>query len=157
MRVHPEILEKEKLPLGSVGKKIWDERLADIVNFEDYLARQGTIILKFFLHLSRKEQRKRFIERLDKPEKYWKFSSGDVHERDFWDDYMQAFEKAIRATAGQHAPWYVVPADHKWFTRLVVAAAIVEAVDNVGLSYPQIDAMKKKELVTAREALARET
>ena len=97
------------------------------------------------------------MERLDKPEKYWKFSSGDVYERDFWDDYMQAFEEAIRATAGQHAPWYVVPADHKWFTRLVVAAAIVEAVDNVGPSYPQIDAMKKKELVTAREALARET
>ena len=127
------------------------------LNFEDYLTRQGTIILKFFLHLSRKEQKKRFMERLDKPEKYWKFSSADVHERAFWDDYMQAFEEAIRATAGQHAPWYVVPADNKWFTRLVVAAAIVEAVDNVELSYPQIDAVKKKELVTARAALARET
>ena len=115
------------------------------------------MILKFFLHISRKEQKKRFMERLDKPEKKWKFSLGDIHERDFWDDYMHAFEEAIRATAGEHAPWYVVPADHKWFTRLIVAAAIVEAVDNLGLSYPQIDATKKKETVRAREALARAT
>jgi PPK2 family polyphosphate:nucleotide phosphotransferase len=156
VRVHPEILAKQKLPQSSVDQRIWDERLADIANFEDYLTRQGTIILKFFLHVSRKEQKKRFMERLDSPEKYWKFSTADVQERDHWDDYMHAFEEAIRATAGQRAPWYVVPADHKWFTRLIVAAAIVEAVENLGLSYPQIDAMKQKELVTAREALARE-
>ena len=156
VRVHPEILAKQKLPQDRVGKRIWDERLADIANFEDYLTRQGTIILKFFLHLSREEQKKRFMERLDTPEKSWKFSTADVKEREYWDDYMHAFEEAIQATARQHAPWYVVPADHKWFTRLIVAAAIVEAVEHLGLSYPQIDAIKKKELVTAREALARE-
>ena len=157
VRVHPEILAKQKLPQGNVGKRIWDERLADIANFEDYLTRQGTMILKFFLHVSRDEQKKRFMERLDAPEKAWKFSPADVQERDYWDDYMHAFEEAIRATAGKLAPWYVVPADHKWFTRLIVAGAIGEAVENLRLSYPQIDAMKEKELVTAREALARET
>jgi PPK2 family polyphosphate:nucleotide phosphotransferase len=157
VRVHPEILAKQKLPQDCVGKRIWDERLADIANFEDYLTRQGTIILKFFLHLSREEQKKRFMERLDTPEKSWKFSTADVKEREYWDDYMHAFEEAIQATAGQLAPWYVVPANHKWFTRLIVAAAIVEAVENLGLSYPQIDALKKKELVTAREGLASET
>ena len=157
VRVHPELLEKQKLPPSSAGKRIWDERLADIADFEDYLSRQGTVILKFFLHLSRKEQKKRFLERLDKPEKNWKFSPADVQERAFWDDYMRAFEEAIRATAARHAPWYVVPADNKWFTRLVVAAAIVEAVENLKLSYPEIDAVKKKELVAARAALASET
>ena len=157
VRVHPEILAKQKLPQGNVGKRIWDERLADIANFEDYLTRQGTMILKFFLHVSRDEQKKRFMERLDAPEKAWKFSPADVQERDYWDDYMHAFEEAICATAGKLAPWYVVPADHKWFTRLIVAGAIGEAVENLRLSYPQIDAMKEKELVTAREALARET
>jgi PPK2 family polyphosphate:nucleotide phosphotransferase len=150
VRVHPELLEKQKLPPSSAGKRIWDERLADIADFEDYLSRQGTVILKFFLHVSRKEQKKRFLERLDKPEKNWKFSPADVQERAFWDDYMRAFEEAIRATAARHAPWYVVPADNKWFTRLVVAAAIVEAVENLKLSYPEIDAVKKKELVAAR-------
>ena len=156
VRVHPEILEKQKLPPSCTGKRIWNERLADIAHFEDYLTRQGTIILKFFLHLSRKEQKKRFLERLDRPEKHWKFSPADIHERAFWKDYAQAFEEAIRATARQYAPWYVVPADNKWFTRLVVAAAIVEAVDNLELSYPQLDAVKKEELVTARAALTGE-
>jgi PPK2 family polyphosphate:nucleotide phosphotransferase len=156
VRVHPEILAKQKLPQGSVGKKIWDERLADIANFEDYLTRQGTMILKFFLHVSRDEQKKRFMERLNTPEKSWKFSAADIQERDYWDDYMHAFEEAIRATAAELAPWYVVPADHKWFTRLIVAGAIGEAVDKLGFSYPQIDAMKKKELDTAREKLDRE-
>jgi PPK2 family polyphosphate:nucleotide phosphotransferase len=144
VRVHPEILKKQKMPPVTVGKRIWDERLADIAHFEDYLARQGTIILKFFLHLSRKEQKKRFMERLDRPAKHWKFSPSDINERRFWDDYMHAFEEAIVATAGKQAPWYVVPADNKWFTRLVVAAAIVETVENLNLSYPQIDAAKKK-------------
>jgi PPK2 family polyphosphate:nucleotide phosphotransferase len=157
VRVHPEIFAKEKLPKGCVGNRIWDERLADIANFEDYLTRQGTLILKFFLHVSRDEQKKRFMERLNTPEKSWKFSPADVQERDHWDDYMHAFEEAIRATAAQLAPWYVVPADHKWFTRLIVAAAIGEAVDKLGLSYPQADAMKKKELAMASEKLDRET
>jgi PPK2 family polyphosphate:nucleotide phosphotransferase len=156
VRVHPEILKRQKLPAPLVGKKIWDERLADIAHFEDYLARQGTIILKFFLHVSREEQKKRFMERLDKPGKHWKFSAADIRERGFWTDYMQAFEEAIQATAAKHAPWFVVPADNKWFTRLVVAAAIVEAVEKLDLSYPEIDAAKQKELAAARAALARE-
>jgi len=157
VRVHEDILKRQKLPPPLVSKRIWDERLADIAHFEDYLTRQGTIILKFFLHVSRNEQKKRFMERLDKPEKHWKFSAADVHERQFWDDYMRAFDEAIRATASKHAPWYVVPADNKWFTRLVVAAAIVQAVEALELTYPKIDAETKKELVAARTALARET
>jgi PPK2 family polyphosphate:nucleotide phosphotransferase len=157
VRVHPEILERQQLPPQCVGKQIWDERLGDIARFEDYLTRQGTIILKFFLHVSREEQKKRFLERLDKPRKHWKFSSADVRERGFWADYMHAFEEAIRATAAQHAPWFIVPADNKWFTRLLVAAVIVEAVEKLDLTYPTIDAAKKKELQAARAALARET
>jgi len=156
VRVHPEILRRQRLPPQSVGKRIWDERLADIAHFEDYLMRQGIILLKFFLHVSREEQKRRFMERLDKPRKHWKFSSADIRERGFWGDYMHAFEEAIRATAAPHAPWFIVPADNKWFTRLVVAAAIVEAVENLDLSYPKIDAAKKKELAAARAALARE-
>src|SRR6516162_7837022 len=156
VRVHPELLKPQMLPPALVGKRIWNERLADIAHFEDYLTRQGTIILKFFLHVSRKEQKKRFMERLDRPDKHWKFSTSDVHERGFWSDYMHAFEEAIRATATQHAPWFIVPADNKWFTRLVVAAAIVEAVENLDLSYPKVDALKKKELSSARAALASE-
>ena len=131
VRVHPEILRRQKLPPENVGKGIWDERLADIAHFEDYLTRQGTIILKFFLHLSREEQKRRFMKRLKKPEKHWKFSPADIHERGFWNDYEHAFEETIRATASQHAPWFVVPADNRWFTRLVVVAAIVEAVENL--------------------------
>ncbi len=156
VRVHPAILQGQKLPPKVMSKRVWDERLADIAHMEDYLTRQGTIILKFFLNLSRREQRKRLMERLDTPEKHWKFSLADVRERRHWDDYMGAYEKAIRATATKHAPWYVVPADNKWFTRLVVAAAIVEAVESLDLSYPVVDAAKKEEIATAREELARE-
>jgi PPK2 family polyphosphate:nucleotide phosphotransferase len=156
VRVHPDILKRQRLPPGNVSKRIWDERLADIAQFEDYLSRQGTIILKFFLHVSRQEQKKRFMDRLDKPTKHWKFSAADVREREFWGDYMHAFEDAIKATASKHAPWFVVPADNKWFTRLFVAAAIVEAVEKLDLTYPRIDAAKKKELAAARAALARE-
>jgi len=156
VRVHREILARQRLPTQNVSKRIWDQRLADIAQFEDYLSRQGTIILKFFLHVSRAEQKRRFMQRLDRPEKHWKFSSADIRERGFWNDYMHAFEEAIRATATQHAPWFVVPADNKWFTRLVVAATIVEAVEKLDLSYPKISAAKKKELVAARAALARE-
>ena len=157
VRVHEEILKRQQLPTPLVGKRIWNERLVDIANFEDYLTRQGTVILKFFLHVSRKEQKKRFMERLDRSQKHWKFSASDVHERKFWGDYMHAFEEAIRATATEHAPWYVVPADNKWFTRLVVAAAIVEAVEELDLAYPKVDAEKMKELAAARAELASET
>jgi len=155
VRVHEEILNGQKLPPPLVGKRIWDERLADIANFEDYLMRQGTIILKFFLNVSRKEQKNRFMERLDKPEKHWKFSASDVSERKFWPEYMHAFEETIRGTASKYAPWYVVPADNKWFSRLVVAAAIVAAVEELDLAFPKVDAKKKKELAAARAELAR--
>jgi PPK2 family polyphosphate:nucleotide phosphotransferase len=157
VRVHKAILKQQKIPQPLVGKRIWDERLADIAHFEDYLTRQGVIILKFFLHMSREKQKKRFMKRLDTPEKNWKFSASDVHERKFWGDYMRAYEETIRGTASKHAPWFVVPADKKWFTRLVVAAAIVEAVEQLDLTYPKVDREKKKELVTMRAALARET
>ena len=155
-RVHPEILERQKLPPVVVGKEIWDERLADIAHFEAYATRQGIKVLKFFLHVSRNEQKKRFLERLDEPEKNWKFSASDVQERKFWSDYMHAFEEAIRATASKHAPWFVVPADNKWFTRLVVAAAVVDAMENLNLAYPKVDAAKRKQLAAARVALSRE-
>jgi PPK2 family polyphosphate:nucleotide phosphotransferase len=157
VRVHPEILERQKLPPKLVSKHIWDERLADIAHFEDYITRQGTLVLKFFLNVSRKEQKNRFMERLDKPKKNWKFSASDVHERRFWSDYMYAFEEAISATASKHAPWYIVPADNKWFTRLFVAAAIVSAVEELSLSFPKIDDKMKKELAAARAELARES
>ncbi|SHH52903.1 polyphosphate kinase 2 family protein [Bradyrhizobium erythrophlei] len=157
VRVHEEILKRQKLPPQVMGKRIWDERLADIAHFEGYLTRQGVVVLKFFLNLSREEQKKRFVKRLDTPEKNWKFSASDVHERRYWRDYMRSFEDAIRATASEHAPWYVVPADNKWFTRLVVAAAIVEAVEQLDLAYPKVSAEQKKELAAAREELARES
>jgi PPK2 family polyphosphate:nucleotide phosphotransferase len=156
VRVHQEILARQKLPPQLVTKRIWDERLEDIAAFERYLARNGTVILKFFLHVSRKEQKKRFLERLDEPEKNWKFSPADVHERTYWNDYMRAYEDAIRATATRHAPWYVVPADNKWFTRLVVAAAIVEALEGLDLEYPKVDPAMKRELAAARAALMKE-
>jgi PPK2 family polyphosphate:nucleotide phosphotransferase len=156
VRVHKHILERQNLPPSLLSKQIWDERLSDIAHFEDYLARQGTIVLKFFLHLSRKEQKKRFMERLDRPDKHWKFSASDVHERQFWGDYMHAFQEAIRTTASKRAPWYVVPADNKWFTRLIVAAAIVEAMEKLDLAYPTVDATKNRELQTARAVLSRE-
>jgi len=156
VRVHEQILQGQNLPAPLVGKHIWDERLSDIARFEDYLTRQGTIILKFFLNVSREEQKKRFMQRLDRPEKNWKFSASDVQERRFWDDYMHAFEQAIRATASKHAPWYVVPADHKWFTRLMVAAAVVATVEKLDLAYPTVDAEKKRELQTMRAALEAE-
>jgi PPK2 family polyphosphate:nucleotide phosphotransferase len=156
VRVHEAILASQKLPAKVVGEKIWKERLRDIASFEDYLARQGTVILKFFLHVSRKEQKNRFMERLDQPEKHWKFSPSDVHERQHWDRYMEAYEDAIRATATAHAPWFVVPADNKWFTRLVVATAIVDAIERLDLSYPEVDDAKLKALAAARKALAAE-
>jgi PPK2 family polyphosphate:nucleotide phosphotransferase len=156
VRVHPEILQRQKLPAVCVSKHIWTERLTDIARFEDYLTRQGTVVLKFFLHVSPEEQKKRFLDRLDKPQKHWKFSMSDVRERGFWSDYMAAYEEAIQATASKNAPWFVVPADHKWFTRLVVAAAVVEAVEELNLTYPQVSPEKMKELRAIRAELAGE-
>ena len=156
VRVHQEFLTAQKTPPKLVDKGIWDERLTDIARFEDYLTRQGVVILKFYLNLSRKEQKKRFMERLDKPDKNWKFSASDVRERRYWDDYMHAYEEAIQTTASKDAPWFVVPADNKWFTRLVVAAAIVEAVEELDLKYPKVTAKLKKDLAAARAELEAE-
>ncbi len=157
VRVHREILAAQKIPPKLVTRDIWEERFEDIRNVERYLARNGTVIRKFFLYMSKKEQRKQFLERLDTPSKNWKFSLADVHERRHWKDYMRAYEDAIRETATEHAPWFVVPADHKWFTRLVVAAAVVEALEALDLHFPKLDARKRAELRTARRLLARET
>jgi len=156
VRVHQQLLKAQKIPPELVGKNVWAERLADIARFEDYLTRQGVIILKFYLNLSHGEQKKRFLKRLDKPEKNWKFSASDVRERRHWNDYMQAYEEAIRATASKAAPWFVVPADNKWFTRLVVAAAIVEAVEELDLQYPQVTPEQMKDLAVARDELEAE-
>ena len=156
VRVHRELLERQKMPRDLVTRDIWRERLEDIAGFESYLARQGTAVLKFFLYISRKEQKRRFLERLDNPDKNWKFSSADVTERGYWRDYMAAYEDAIRATASREAPWYAIPADNKWFTRIMVAAAVVEAFWKLELAYPQVDAEKKKELAEARQALTGE-
>jgi PPK2 family polyphosphate:nucleotide phosphotransferase len=153
VRVHEELLLRQKMPRHLVTRDIWKERLEEIAGFERYLARQGTVVLKFFLHVSRKEQKRRFLERLDLPEKNWKFSSADVTERGYWRDYMAAYEEAIRSTASREAPWYVIPADNKWFTRLVVAAVIVETFWKLELSYPRVDDAKKKDLAAARKAL----
>ncbi len=156
VRVHPEILGKQKLPPELVTKKIWKERHEDIAAFEKYLSRNGVAVVKFFLHVSRKEQKKRFLERLDRPEKNWKFSLADAEERKHWDAYMEAYEDAIRATAAPWAPWYVVPADAKWFTRLVVASAVIDAMEKMDLAYPEVDEAKKAELAKARAALEAE-
>jgi PPK2 family polyphosphate:nucleotide phosphotransferase len=156
VRVHRDLLGPQKLPDSCVGPHIWTERLDDIAQFEQYLTRQGTVILKFFLHVSRAEQKKRFLDRLDKPEKHWKFAISDVHERAYWRDYQEAYEEAMRATASRQAPWFVVPADNKWFTRLVVVAAIVQAVEALDLSYPRVSREKLKELRAARKRLERE-
>lgn len=156
VRVHEAVLASQKLPRPLVTKNIFRDRLRDIAYFEDYLARNGVTVLKFFLHVSRKEQKKRFIERLDEPEKHWKFAIGDVRERGFWSDYMAAYEDAIRATATRESPWFVVPADNKWFTRLVVAAAIVETLEKMQLAYPKVSDAQKADLARAREMLLTE-
>ena len=156
VRVHQELLRKQKLPEQLVTKRIWEERYEDINAVERYLARNGYVILKFFLHVSRREQKKRFLERLDQPEKNWKFSSADARERQHWDDYMEAYDDMIRNTASKHAPWFVVPADNKWFTRLVVAAAVVEALEDLDLKFPEVDKEKRAELAKARRMLMRE-
>jgi PPK2 family polyphosphate:nucleotide phosphotransferase len=156
VRVHPELLAGQKLPKSLITKSIWEDRYEDIKNLERYLARNGILIRKFFLHVSKKEQKKRFLERLDNPDKNWKFSMGDAQERAHWDDYQKAYEDLLRATATKHAPWYVVPADNKWFTRVVVAAAIIDALGSLDLEFPEVSADKKKELAAARIALERD-
>ena len=153
VRVHPEMLERQHLPKGRVTKHIWDERLQAIAAYETYLARQGTVVLKFFLHLSRGEQRKRFLARLDTPSRNWKFEPGDLAERQFWNAYMDAYQEAIEATATPDAPWFVVPADHKWFARLVVVSAIVTALDDLDLSFPHTSEEGMARLALARAAL----
>jgi PPK2 family polyphosphate:nucleotide phosphotransferase len=156
VRVHQELLAGQKLPPAVVSKSIWQDRYEDIRNVERYLARNGVLIRKFFLHVSKKEQKKRFLERLDDPDKNWKFSVGDARERAHWDDYQEAYQDMIRATASEDAPWYVVPADNKWFTRVVVAAAIIDALGSLRLEFPQVSDAKKQELADARAALEQE-
>ena len=153
VRVHPTFLAGQKIPKECVTKKIWDNRFQDIRSFERYLHRNGTVVLKFFLHVSKKEQQKRFLERLDNPDKNWKFSINDAKERGFWDNYMEAYQETIRETATQNSPWYVVPADNKWFTRVVVAAAIIDTLDSLKLSYPKVSDAKRKELAETKRAL----
>jgi PPK2 family polyphosphate:nucleotide phosphotransferase len=153
VRVHPEYLERQKIPPELVTKDIWKERFKDIRGFERYLTRNGVVIRKFFLHVSKKEQKKRFLARLENPEKNWKFSASDLKEREYWDDYQDAYEDMIRYTATEDAPWYVVPADNKWFTRVVVAAAVVSTLGSLDLAYPKVSPEKLKELAAARRAL----
>jgi len=153
VRVHPDLLKRQKLPPRLIGKSIWNERFEDIRAFEQHLARSGTLILKFFLHISKEEQRERLLDRLDEPDKRWKFSMGDIAERKLWDKYMVAYQDTIRATSRPHAPWYVVPADHKWFARLTVARAMVDALDRLDLAYPKVDAPALKEMRKVRKAL----
>ncbi len=153
VRVHPEFLNAQHLPAEVVTKDIWRERYADINGFERYLSRNGYVIRKFYLNVSKKEQKKRFLKRLDEKDKNWKFSAADARERGHWKEYMEAYEETIRATSTPHAPWYVVPADNKWFTRLVVAAVVIDALSSLNLEYPRVDESKKKELDVARALL----
>jgi len=150
VRVHPEFLTKQRLPDECTKKDVWDHRFESILAHEEHLARNGTTILKFFLHVSKKEQKKRFLQRLDVPDKNWKFSSGDIAERAHWSKYMKAYEDVIKETSTKHAPWYVVPADNKWFTRLVVSAAINSTLESMGLHFPVVDAARKAELRRCR-------
>ena len=157
VRVHPDILKTEKMPSSLVGKKIWDERFEDIRCFERHMSRNGTVIRKFFLNLSKKEQKARFLARLEHPEKNWKFSAADIRERQCWGDYQDAYEDMIRNTASEEAPWYVVPADNKWFTRLVVSTVLVDTLESLKLSYPKLDPAKRKELEAAKKELLAKT
>ena len=153
VRVHSKLLENERIPSSLVTKNIWDERFEDIRCFERHMERNGTVIRKFFLHVSKQEQKRRFLARLEEPKKNWKFSAADIHEREYWDDYQQAYEEMIRHTARKHAPWYVIPADNKWFTHLVIAAAIVETLEDLGVAYPEVNPAKRRELQAARKLL----
>jgi PPK2 family polyphosphate:nucleotide phosphotransferase len=156
VKVHQELLARQKMPPSLVTKKIWAERSEDVGNYEKYLVRNGVVVLKFFLHVSKAEQKRRFMERLDDPDKNWKFSASDVTERGHWSEYQDAYEEAIRNTASKEAPWYVVPADNKWFSRLLVAAAVVETMARLKLHYPVVSPAKRKELAAARKRLEAE-
>jgi PPK2 family polyphosphate:nucleotide phosphotransferase len=156
VRVHPEILASQRIPPELASKDIWHDRFQDIASYERYLSRNGVVVRKFFLNVSRKEQKKRFLERLEHPEKNWKFSAADIKERDCWDDYMSAYEDMIRHTSTKEAPWYVIPADQKWFTRAVVAAAIIDTLDDRKLAYPSVDPAKKEDLKRARLQLEKQ-
>lgn len=153
VRVHPEFLDKQKIPPSLVTKRIWADRFQDICAFERYLARNGILVVKFFLHVSKKEQKRRFLERAERPEKNWKFSTSDMAERAHWDQYQAAYEDMIRNTATKDSPWYVVPADNKWFTRVVVAAAVVDGLASLDLAYPEVDKSKLEEIAKAKKAL----
>ncbi|HWX94799.1 MAG TPA: polyphosphate kinase 2 family protein [Terriglobales bacterium] len=153
VRVHPDLLKAQRIPPSLITKDIWKERFEDIRALERYMTRNGVLILKFFLNVSRKEQKRRFIERLEQPEKNWKFSAADIRERACWDDYMAAYEDMIRHTATPEAPWHVIPADNKWFTRIAVASAIVDTLQDLNLAYPKVDEAKTKELAAARKLL----
>jgi PPK2 family polyphosphate:nucleotide phosphotransferase len=154
VRVHPELLRRQRLPETLITKDIWRQRFEDISAFERYLARNGVVLRKFFLNVSKKEQKRRFRKRLEEPEKHWKFAAADVAEREHWDDYMAAYQDLLRHTSAPHAPWYVVPADNKWFTRLVVSSAILDALDSLDLRYPALDDQKREEIERARALLA---
>jgi PPK2 family polyphosphate:nucleotide phosphotransferase len=156
VRVHEELLGKSKIPPGLIKKDIWEKRYRDIRTYERYLANNGVLVRKFFLHVSHKEQKRRFLERIENPEKNWKFSASDVTERGFWKDYMKAYEDMIRETSTEESPWYVVPADNKWFTRVVVAAAVIDALDSLDLRYPEVGPEKLHELAGAKKALLAE-
>ncbi len=153
VRVHPELLKNERIPEPLLGKDLWVERFEDICCFERHMARSGTVIRKFFLHVSKPEQKRRFLARLEEPEKNWKFSAGDVHERECWDDYQDAYEEMISNTASKEAPWYVVPADNKWFTRLVISSVVVDTLESLDLAYPKVAEGKRKELGAAKKLL----
>jgi PPK2 family polyphosphate:nucleotide phosphotransferase len=153
VRVHPELLKAQRIPSSLITKDIWKERFEDIRAFERYMTRNGVLILKFFLNVSRKEQKRRFMERLEQPEKNWKFSAADIRERACWDDYMAAYEDMIRHTATPEAPWHVIPADNKWFTRIAVSSAIVDTLQDLNLAYPKVDEEKAKQLAAARKLL----
>jgi PPK2 family polyphosphate:nucleotide phosphotransferase len=155
VRVHPQLLQTQKLPASRLGKDLFEQRYRQIRDFERYLAQNGVAICKFFLHVSKDEQKKRFLERLDQPEKNWKFSANDARERESWKDYMRAYEDAIRETADSDAPWYVVPADNKWFTRVIVASAIIDTLANLDLHYPRVSKAQRKELAEVRRTLQR--
>jgi PPK2 family polyphosphate:nucleotide phosphotransferase len=156
VRVHPEILERQKLPAGKRDEKFWQNRYQDIRSFERHLARNGTVILKFFLNVSKKEQKRRFLERLENAEKHWKFSAADLAERAHWDDYMKAYEHALAATSTKYAPWYVIPADHKWVTRAVVADIVTSAIQGLGLRFPEVTKEQRQALKAARRQLEEE-
>ena len=156
VRVHQQLLANERIPKELITKKVWKQRFKDITAFEQYLAQEGVVVRKFFLHVSKSEQKRRFLSRLDGADKNWKFSEADVKEREYWDDYARAYEDMIRHTSTPEAPWYVVPADHKWFTRLVVASAVIHTLEQLNLSFPRVDRAQKKELESMRKLLMQE-